>query len=502
MNGKTRILIIGGGFAGTATALNLENIHRSDPSVEITLIDSENFFTFTPLLAGVPSGSVQPTHIVFPLRALLMRTKVKQAEVKGVDLAQRMVVAAHCGACGDEWLPFDQLVLASGSVPNYFGLPGVADHALTLKSLADATALHAQVIDKLEHADLQSAPVARRQLLTFVVAGGGFAGVETLAEVNDFVRGALKFYPHVSPDDVRMVLIHSGKRILPEVSESLSAYALQKLQSRGIEVLLETRVLGRTSHSVRLSSGEELPADTFVWAAGTAPSPILDRLDLPRTKSGKIEVDATMAVAGHPAVWAIGDSAAIPDLVTGGFCPPTAQFALRQGKRLAQNIAAVLNGQEPEPFRFKSLGLLAGLGHRSAVAEILGFRFSGFVAWWLWRTIYLMTLPGFERKLRVAIDWTLDLFFPRDTVYLRPLHTAHGPGAALHEHESGAASGSSVPSTSERSVERHSRLLPARRQDHADLAPQVNPSPSVIDGALRRSGKRPSGNLSGSLTMT
>jgi NADH dehydrogenase len=446
MNAKTRIVIIGGGFAGTATALNLEKTYRRDPSVEITLIDSENFFTFTPLLAEVPSGSIQPMHIVFPLRALLKRTKVKQAEVKSVDLKNRTVTAAHCGACGDESLLFDQLVLASGSVPNYFGLPGVAQHALTIKSLADATALHAHVIDRLEHADLQSDSDVRRQLLTFVVAGGGFAGVETLAELNDFVHGASKLYPNVSPEEVRMVLIHSGNRILPEVSESLSAYALQKLRTRGVEVFLQTRVLGSTAHSVQLSTGEELFTSTFVWAAGTAPSPILARLDLPRTKTGKIDVDATMAVRGHPGLWAVGDSAAIPDVVTGGLCPPTAQYALRQGKRLAQNIAAVVEGRATEPFRFKTLGLLAGLGRRSAVAEILGFRFSGLVAWWLFRTIYLMKLPGFERKLRVAIDWTLDLFFPRDTVYLRPLHTTNGPAAAALEPE--AEEGSHEPALS------------------------------------------------------
>lgn len=338
-------------------------------------------------------------------------------------------MAAHCAACGNEAVPFDQLVLALGSVSNYFGLPGVAEHALTIKSLADATALHAHVIDKLEHADLQHDPAARRQLLTFVVAGGGFAGVETPAELNDFVRGAKRFYPNVSPDDVRMVLIHSGKRILPEVSEALSAYALKKLRSRGVEVLLETRVLGCTASAVQLSTGVELPTNTFIWAAGAAPSPILDRLDLPRTKTGRIEVDAAMAVKGRPGIWAVGDSAAIPDLVTSGMCPPTAQYALRQGKCLAKNIAASMHGEETQPFRFKAIGLLAGLGHRSAVAEILGMKFSGFIAWWLWRTVYLMKLPGFERKLRVAIDWTLDLFFARDIVYLRPLHTAHGPAA-------------------------------------------------------------------------
>src|SRR5262245_54901995 len=221
---KTRIVILGGGFAGTATASNLEKIYRRDPSVEITLIDSENFFTFTPLLAEVPSGSIQANHIVVPLRSMLKRTKVKQAEVNSVDLKNRTVIAAHCDACGNEVIPFDQLVLATGSVSNYFGLPGVAEHALTIKSLADATALHAHVIDKLEHADLQSDPDVRRQLLTSVVAGGGFAGVETVAELNDFVRGATKFYPNVSPEEVRMVLIHSAKRILPEDSESLSAY--------------------------------------------------------------------------------------------------------------------------------------------------------------------------------------------------------------------------------------------------------------------------------------
>lgn len=443
MNETTRIVIIGGGFAGTATALNLEKIFRRDPAVELTLIDAENYFTFTPLLAGVPSGSVQPTHIVFPLRALLKRTRVKQAYVQRVDIPKRTVIVAHCEVCGDESIPFDHLVLAAGSAPNYFGLPGVAEHALTIKSLSDATALHAHVIDKLEHADLQDDPARRRQLLTFVVAGGGFAGVETLAELNDFVRDALKFYPNVSPDDVRMVLIHSGGRILPEVSESLSAYALEILRGRGIEVRLETRVLGSTGESIRVSQGEDMFASTLVWAAGAAPSPLLDRMDLPRTKSGQIEVDAAMAVHGHQGLWAVGDSAAIPDLITGGFCPPTAQYALRQGKQLARNIAAVVHGQEPKPFKFKSLGLLAGLGRRSAVAEILGFRFSGFVAWFLWRTIYLMKLPGFERKLRLAIDWTLDLFFPRDTVYLRPLHTAHNGNVHAERRNVDAASSTS-----------------------------------------------------------
>jgi NADH dehydrogenase len=430
---KTRIVIIGGGFAGTAIALRLERAYRRDSNVEITLIDAENFFTFTPLLPEVPSGSIQPKHIVFPLRALLKRTIVRQAEVKGIDLKRRTVTAAHCGACGNDTVPFDHLVLALGSVPNFFGLPGVAEHTLTIKSLADATALHAHVIDKLEHADLQSDPAVRRQLLTFVVAGGGFAGVETLAEMNDFVRGASRFYPRVLPDEVRMILIHSGERILPEVSPSLSNYALRKLESRGVEVLLKTRVQSCSASSIHLTSGESVSSQTFVWAAGTAPSPVLDLIDVPRNTAGRIETDAAMRVAGCPGIWAVGDSAAVPDIVTGGSCPPTAQFALRQGRRLADNIIAAIAGRQPQPFRFQALGLLAGLGRRSAVAEIFGLRFSGFFAWWLWRTIYLLKLPGFERKLRIAIDWTLDLFFDRDIVYLRPLHSVRGQHAISRE---------------------------------------------------------------------
>jgi NADH dehydrogenase len=429
MTAAKRIVILGGGFAGTTVGLRLERLFRRDPSVAITLVDTENFFTFTPLLPEVSSGSIQPKHIVFPLRALLKRTNVRQAEVRAIDLARRIVVTAHCPACGNYTLPFDHLVLAMGSVPNYFRLPVVSQNALSIKSLADAAALHTHVIDKLEHADLQSKPAERRKLLTLAIAGGGFAGVETIAELNDFVRGARRFYPAVSPDEVRIVLIHSGSRILPEVSESLSAYALGKLRSRGVNVLLETRVQACTPESVRISNSEEIATRTFVWAAGTAPSPILNCLDGPRNRNGRIDVDLTMAVSGGPGLWAVGDSAAIPDLVTGSLCPPTAQFALRQGRQLAENIAATIRGEKPRPFRFKTLGLLAGLGRRCAVAELAGMRFSGFLAWWLWHTIYLLKLPGFERKLRAALDWTLDLFFPRDIVFLRPLHAAQRSGA-------------------------------------------------------------------------
>ncbi len=437
-----RIVILGGGFAGATTALRLEKIFGRDSSVEIVLVDAENFSLFTPLLPEVPSGSIEAKHIVFPLRALLRHTVVRQAEVKEVDLEKRTVVACHCDACPRFPIRYDHLVLAVGGVTNFFGLPGVAENALTMKSLADASALHAHVIGNFEHADLEADPARRRELMTFVVAGGGFAGVETVAELNDFVRGAERYYPRVRPKDVRVVLVHSNMRILPEVSESLSEYALKKLRGQGVEVLLGARIAGATENHVHIKDGDDIPSQTLIWTAGVAPSPLLDTMDLPRTANGKVETETTLQVKGRSDVWCLGDCAAIPDLLTGKTCAPTAQHALRQGRRLAENIAATLKGQPLQPFRFKPIGLLAGLGRRCAVAEIRGLKFSGFLAWWLWRTVYLMKLPGTERKVRVALDWTLDLFFPRDIVYLRPLHSATGTegsvgtAPARHDEES------------------------------------------------------------------
>lgn len=426
MTQPTRIVILGGGFAGTAVARQLERLVGADASVEITLVDRENFSLFTPLLPEVPSGALEPKHVVSPLRALFRRTIVRHAEVRSIDLSKRVVLVSHCPQCGMAVLPWDHLVLAVGSVTNFFGVPGVATHALTMKSLADASALHAHVVDKFEHADMEDDPVVRRELLTFMVVGGGFAGVETAGELNDFVRGAGRFYPRVRRDDVRVILVHLGSRILPEVSEALSAYALTKLRSRGVDVRLDTRVDEYTGTRARLSTDEEIQSRTLVWTAGIVANPILGALGVPTTPSGKVEVTDALEVTGQPGVWALGDCALIVDRATERPYPPTAQHAIRQGRRVAENIVAMIRGGALAPFAHRPLGILAGLGRHSAVAEILGFRFSGFFAWWLWRTVYLFKLPGLERKVRVALDWTLDLFFPRDIVYLRPLHLSHG----------------------------------------------------------------------------
>ncbi len=450
----TRIVILGGGFAGAATAKRLEELFPRGSGAEITVVDRENFSLFTPLLPEVLPGAIEAKHIVSPLRALFRRTVVRQAEVRAVDLEERVVLSAHCPACQVYPTRYDHLVLALGSVTNFFGLPGVAGHAFPMKSLADATALHAHVIDKFEHADMEPDPAVRRELLTFVVAGGGFAGVETAAELNDFVRGAGRAYHTLRREETRIILIHVGSRILPEVSEALSAYALKKLRRRGLEVHLETRIQEYAAGRVRLSTGEEIPSRTLVWTAGTAPNPFLAVMDLPRTSAGRVEVDGALQVKGRPNVWALGDCAAIFDQATGQPVPPTAQQAARQGRRVAENIAAVIRGHAPKPFSHKPLGVLAGLGRRSAVAEILGFKFSGFAAWWLWRTVYLLKLPGFERKVRVALDWTLDLFFPPDIVYLRPLHLSRGAGTISEPPVPGAAEPAATHSRAPASPER------------------------------------------------
>ena len=425
-----RIVIVGGGFGGAAAAARLEHLFRRDPNVEIVLFDRENFSVFTPLLPEVPSGALEPRHIVSPLRARLRRTSVRQAEVHAIDVQRRRIVAGHCPMCAEHVVEYDYLVLALGSVKNFFGLPGVAERARTMKSLADGAGLHDLVIGKFEHADLDPDPAVRRQLLTFVVAGGGFAGVETAAELNDFVRAASRrYYPRIGPGDVRVVLVHPGDRILPEVSPSLSAYALKKLTSRGVDVRQKLRIAGCDDEGVRLTTGSVLPSQTLIWTAGVSPNPLLDAIDLPRDPSGRVQVSETLAVPGHPGVFALGDCAAVRDVARGSLCPPTAQYAIREGKVVADNVVAAIRGEAPRPFRYRPLGLLASLGRHCAVAEILGLKFSGFLAWWLWRTIYLMKLPGFERKVRVMCDWTLDLFFPRDIVYLRGMHAIQGSAA-------------------------------------------------------------------------
>ena len=414
-----RIVILGGGFAGVSAAMHLEKLFAHDENLEIILISEENYLLFTPMLPEIASSSIEAKHIVSPIRAFFPRVKFQNTEVLSIDLERQIVIASHCPNCEQTILKFDYLVLALGSTTNFYGLPGVAETALPMRTLGDAMRLRNYIIDLLEHADMQSERKTRKSMLTFVVAGGGFAGVETAAELRDFFDTVRTYYPSLQPDEILVVLVHSGSRIMPEIDEKLASYALRQLEKRGIRVLLNTRVTSAAQGLIELDNNERIPTETLIWTAGVAPSPLLGALPCERNKRGQIIVDEYLQVRAHPQVWALGDSAEILDPRTGRPYPPTAQHAVREGKVVAGNIAASIRGGAKRRFKYKPLGVLVSLGRRSAVAEILGVRFSGFFAWWLWRTVYLFKLPGFERKLRVAMDWTLDLFFPRDIVLLK-----------------------------------------------------------------------------------
>jgi NADH dehydrogenase len=429
-----RVVILGGGFGGVAAALAFEKLLPCR-GVDVTLVSRENFITFTPMLHEVAASDLDMTHIVNPVRKLLKRVGFLHAEVSGVDLAKKEVTFCHGGDSHEHALPYDHLVVALGSTTNFFGIPGLAERALTMKSLGDAILLRNRLIEHLEEADTECASGFRNPLLTVVVAGGGFAGVETIAGVNDFVRESLRFYPHIDEKAVRMVVVHPGPVLLPELSEKLGKYAGKLLTERGVEVRLGARVKGLTKDGVLLADGTEIPARTLLWTAGTSPSSMLAELPCDKER-GRLKVDENLRVSGAEDVWALGDCATVPD-GKGGFHPPTAQHALRQGKTLAKNILATIGGGELKPFRFATLGQLASLGRRSGVAQILGVNFSGFLAWWLWRTIYLSKLPRLEKKVRVALDWTLDLLFTKDLVQFQTVKgrtEENGAAAAAERH--------------------------------------------------------------------
>jgi len=420
----TRVLVLGGGFGGVEAARQLERMLRRRPDVDITLVSRDNFFLFTPMLHEVAASDVDITHIVSPLRALLHRTTVVVGDVHSVDLERRAVRVTHGFDAHDHELRYDQLLIALGSTTNFYGLPGLAEHALTMKTLGDAIHLRNRVIATLEQASTECG-AAEDGLLTVVVAGGGFAGVETIAALNDFVREALEFYPRLRQQDVRMVLVHSGSHILPELGDALGVYAAQKLGMRGVEILTNARVAAVDAHGVTFADGRRIASRLVVWTAGTSPHPLLH--DLPcGLDHGRVVTDETLAVPGWSGVWALGDCAVVPDRRTGKPYPPTAQHALREARTAAANILATLEGRTAAPFAFRTIGQLAAIGRRTGVARIFGVKFSGFIAWWLWRTIYLSKLPRFEKKVRVAIDWTLDLMFTKDFVQFLTVRETKG----------------------------------------------------------------------------
>ncbi len=415
-----RVVILGGGFGGVGTARQLERLLPRVPSLEVTVVSQSNALLFTPMLAEVASSSLEPNHISVPVRAACPRTRFRLAEVESVDTERqlvhlRVVHQRASGAQMAEALPYDHLVIALGAVPNYLNLPGVQANSLPLKTIGDATRLRNHVIARLEQADVEADPRERRRQLTFVVAGGGFAGVEMMAGLCDLVHGVRRYFPRVTAEDPLFVLVHGRDRILPETGPELGEYAQRKLQGRGVHFLLDTRVVSAGAEAIGLSDGSHLPTRTLVWAAGNRPTPLLAQLPFERSLAGAVLVDSTLQVLGTTNVWAVGDCAHVPDRNNHGRpCPPTAQHALRQGKAAAKSIVSVLEGRRPRPFAFRTIGFLVTLGHGTAAADIRGRRFSGLLAWLMWRGIYLSKLPGPEKRLRVLLDWTVELFFPRD----------------------------------------------------------------------------------------
>src|SRR5436853_2440953 len=366
------------------------------------------------MLHEIAASDLEITNIVNPLRKLLRKVDVLVGDVNQIDLRNKRVLISRGYRKPLQKLDYDHLVIALGSTTNFYDLPGLAELAVPMKSLRDAIQLRVQILRYLEEANSESDPGERRSLLTFVVAGGGFAGVETVAALNDFVREALPFYPNLCEDMLRVMLVHSGSAILPELGESLGSYAEKVLARRGVEICLKTRVKSLTESKVFLADGVSIPSRTLVWTAGTVPSPIISSLPCAKER-GRILVNQFLGVPNWPDVWAVGDCAFVPDIRNPGKShPPTAQHAIREGKVVAQNIAAVLSGRSLKLFSFRTIGLLASIGRRMGVARILGFNFSGFFAWWMWRTVYLSKLPGLDKKVRVAFDWTLDLLFPKD----------------------------------------------------------------------------------------
>jgi NADH dehydrogenase len=421
----TRIVILGGGFAGVSTAEHLERLFGADPSVAITLVSETNALLFTPMLAEVAASSLEATHITSPLRTGLRRSEVVRGRVAAIDLAAKRVdvdapagvigATGSTGASGARAIEFDHLVIAMGAVSNYLGMANVQANAFDFKTLSDAIRIRNHVIECFERADREPDPSKRQRLVTFVIAGGGFAGAELTGGINDFARGMLAYYPNIKRDEVRVILVHGGERILNELSEPLALYAQRRMTERGVTFRLKTRLKDAAPGLVVLSDGE-VEASTLVWTAGTAPNPLLKTLGVEVDKRGAVLTDEMLRIKGRADVWAVGDAASIPDTRTGKTCPPTAQFAIREARQLASNIHSSVRGRAPQPFQFAPLGALCVVGHHTACAEIKGLRFSGLFAWLMWRGIYLSKLPSLERKVRVLIDWVIELFFPRDIV--------------------------------------------------------------------------------------
>ncbi len=432
-NSHTKILILGGGFGGVYTAMALEKLLKKDAGVEIALINKDNYLVFQPMLPEIISGSIGILDTITPIRRLCPGTNFYTREVESIDLKKRLVTTSSGIRPRPSYLEYDHLVIALGNVTSFTGDSGLSEHALPFKYLGDALVLRNHIIHAMEEADIERDPEFRQSLLTFVVAGGGFSGVEAVAELNDFIREVSSSFRNINPREIRVVLLHGGSLILPELPDDLARFAQNLLQRRGVDIRLNTRLTGATAEYALLGDGERIPTKTLVSTVPSSPNPLV--ADLPcKKEKGKIVVTEFLEVPDFPGVWALGDCAWVPDYKSGQACPPTAQHAIREARCLATNIVATMRDRNKKRFSFNTLGKLAALGHHSAVGEVLGFKISGVLAWLMWRAIYLMKLPRLDRKIRVATDWFLDLILPPDIVQIK---TERTPGIGRAHFEAG-----------------------------------------------------------------
>jgi NADH:ubiquinone reductase (H+-translocating) len=433
MDSKT-VVVIGGGFAGAQLAQSLERLLPAEWS--IALLSRENFITYNPLLPEVVGASLLPGHVIAPLRQMLRRTRLHMVQVTRIDTVERTV---HYAGEAPGMLRYDHLVIACGQAANLAIVKGMERHALPLKTLGDALYLRNRAIERLERAELETDPDMQRWLTTFIVIGGGFSGVEVAGGLADFLRASARFYRSIDPDNVRIHVVHGTDRLLPELPQSLGEFTRTQMMASGLDIRLNARAALVDEHGVTLADGEKLPGGTVVCTIGTATNPLITDLPFPKAR-GRLTVAADMSVPGSGNVWALGDCAAVPNARDGSVSPPTAQFANRQARQLAANIARRIAGAPTRPFAYKPIGQLSAIGHNKAVAELFGLRITGFVAWLLWRGVYILKIPTLGRKVRVFLEWNWAMFFPPDIAHLgytrrsvgseNGLETAAGKAAA------------------------------------------------------------------------
>jgi NADH dehydrogenase len=429
------VVIAGGGFGGLYAARRLER-RLPRGNARILLISDTNFMLYTPLLPGAASGSLEPRHVVVPLREELEWTDLHMGRVTGAD-PDRDEIQVETVDGRNESIHYDQLILALGSVSRVLPVPGLAEHGVGFKTLADAIALRNRALLNLEIAESLQHDEDRRAYLTFVFVGAGYAGLEGIAELQDYVADVIERYPRCRMIGTRFMLVEARERVMPEIPASLAEFATNELRGRGMEIRTGTMLGSVDADSVTLSTGERVPTKLLCWTAGVMPAPVVSKLGLPLSPEGRIEVDDAMRVAGRSNVWAIGDAAAVPDPAKHrrSPSPPTCQHAIRQGRRVAENVAATLGGHRPKPFRYRTLGVFVDMGQHKAVATVLGVRLRGFPAWFAARTYHLMMMPGVARQVRLAFDWTVGLVFGRASAELGQL----GHPAVLEDRPEEAA---------------------------------------------------------------